>query len=50
VSEVGRRPQLRRDCDFPSLPNLVPVLVGRRPQLRRDCDFLSSQIYGLISE
>ena len=36
---VGRRPQLRRDCDSYMI-TIRPSsgLVGRRPQLRRDCD------------
>jgi len=35
---VGRRPQLRRDCDSRISTCLSENRVGRRPQLRRDCD------------
>jgi len=38
---VGRRPQLRRDCDYSDSGDLDVSEVGRRPQLRRDCDFPS---------
>ena len=40
---VGKRPQLRRDCDNKSSKNLlIKSSVGKRPQLRRDCDPFAS--------
>jgi len=43
LSRVGKRPQLRRDCD--KEPSIAPpvIQVGKRPQLRRDCDWVMAE-------